>query len=198
MSGKRQRETPPEAAAGSAEAAKAAERRDAAGAPETPAEPAPEAAVAAPAVEVLALTERLAALSGEQDRLLRLLAERENQVKRMERDQERERLRLQGELVGALLPLADDLERALGLLEAEAAAHAEGLRLIAQRLEALLAAFGLEPIAALGERFDPRLHEALVQLPATEAEKGTVIQELQRGYRLGERVIRPAKVAVAG
>lgn len=148
--------------------------------------------------EARAVAERFAALGAEQDRLLRLLAERENQVKRMERDQERERLRVQGELVGALLPLLDDLERALAQLDDESPAHAEGLRLIVQRFAGLLAAFGLEPIAALGERFDPRFHEALIQLPATDAEKGTVIQELQRGYRLGERVIRPAKVAVAG
>lgn len=172
-------------------------------APETAAEASAEsAAAAAPPTEAeteaRALAERLAALGAEQDRLLRQLAERENQVKRMERDQERERLRLQGELVGALLPLLDDLERALAQLDAESPAHAEGLRLITQRLEGLLVGFGLEPIVALGERFDPRFHEALIQLPATDAEKGTVIQELQRGYRLGERVIRPAKVAVAG
>lgn len=188
MSGKRHPESAPEPVP--AEAAATSAETEAQALAEAEADEAAQA-------ETRAIAERLASLTAEQDRLLRLLAERENQVKRMERDQERERLRLQGELVGALLPLLDDLERALAQLDAEAA-HAEGLRLIAQRLEGLLAAFGLEPIAALGERFDPRVHEALIQLPATDAEKGTVIQELQRGYRLGERVIRPAKVAVAG
>lgn len=184
MSGKRHPESAPEPAPASAA--------------ESAVTPAEAESAAQARADAEAVAERLAALAAEQDRLLRLLAERENQVKRMERDQERERLRLQGELVGALLPLLDDLERALAQVDAESPAHAEGLRLIAQRLAGLLADFGLEPIAALGERFDPRFHEALIQLPATDAEKGTVIQELQRGYRLGERVIRPAKVAVAG
>jgi len=201
MSGKRHPESAPEPAPTPAESAPTPAEADAAAqagaAARAEAEAAAEAEAEAEAA-ARAVAERLAALGAEQDRLLRLLAERENQVKRMERDQERERLRVQGELVGALLPLLDDLERALEQLDAESPAHAEGLRLIAQRLAGLLAAFGLDPIAALGERFAPRFHEALIQLPATDAEKGTVIQELQRGYRLGERVIRPAKVAVAG
>jgi molecular chaperone GrpE len=145
--------------------------------------------------------EALAALGQEREQLLRLLAERDNQVKRMQRDQEREALRLRGDLALLLLPVMDDLERALAQLPPageEDLGHAEGLRLIAQRFQDLLAAFGLEPVAALGERFDPRFHEAVVQLPVADAERGTVIQELQKGYRLGELLIRPAKVAVAG
>jgi molecular chaperone GrpE len=167
-----------------------------------PAEAAPPVAgdpAAAPSAD--AAEDALAVLAQERDRLLRLLAERDNQVKRMERDQEREAQRQRGELALLLLPVLDDLERALALQPPEGeegAGHAEGLRLIAQRFQDLLAVFGLDPIVAVGQRFDPRLHEALVQLPATEIEKGTVIQELQRGYRLGELLIRPAKVAVAG
>ena len=189
-------------------------------APEQPLDVAPEAAPSADAAPAAALPDELAAgaappplsvagedeagaelaaLSQERERLLRLLAERDNQVKRMERDQEREAQRLRGDLALLLLPVLDDLERALAQLPAdEDAAHGDGLRLIARRFQEQLAAFGLTPIAALGERFDPRWHEALVQLPGTEAERGTVIQELQKGYRLGELLIRPAKVAVAG
>ncbi len=186
--------------------------------PEKPLEPAAEVASPADAAPAAALPEELAAsaegasaageaeagaelaaLSQDRERLLRLLADRDNQVKRMEREQEREAQRLRGDLALLLLPVLDDLERALAQLPAdEDAAHGDGLRLIARRFQEQLAAFGLTPIAALGERFDPRCHEALVQLPATEAEKGTVIQELQKGYRLGELLIRPAKVAVAG
>ncbi|MCB1163387.1 MAG: nucleotide exchange factor GrpE [Candidatus Krumholzibacteriia bacterium] len=160
------------------------------------------AADAEPAAESLALENletRCALLQDERDRLLRLLAEADNQVRRMQREQEREAARLRGELVERLLPVVDDFDRALEQLPADdEAPHAAGVRLIAQRLEELLAAFGVEPIAALGERFDPRVHEALIQLPNTDAEKGVVVQELQRGYRLGEHVIRPSKVAVAG
>jgi molecular chaperone GrpE len=156
-----------------------------------------EAEEAAAALE--ALDARHAALEAERDRLLRLLAEADNQVRRMQREREREAARLRGELVERLLPVVDDFDRALEQLPADdEAPHAAGIRLIAQRLQELLGAFGVEPIAALGERFDPRVHEALIQLPNTDAEKGVVVQELQRGYRLGEHVIRPSKVAVAG
>ena len=161
----------------------------------------PEAEGELPAAPAEATAEALAILSQEREQLLRLLAERDNQVKRMERNQEREALRLRGDLALLLLPVLDDLERALAQLPPageEDDGHAAGLRLIAQRFQDLLAAFGLEPIPALGERFDPRLHEAVVQLPAADVEKGTVIQELQKGYHLGELLIRPAKVAVAG
>jgi len=198
MSGKRHREP---AASAAAEPTPAGETPADSSAEFTPEAPGDAAQSAAAPAELAGTADALAVLAAERERLLRLLAERDNQVKRMQRDQEREALRLRGDLALLLLPVLDDLERALAQLPPEGeegTAHAEGLRLIAQRFQDLLAAFGLEPIAALGERFDPRLHEALVQLPSTEAEKGTVIQELQKGYRLGELLIRPAKVAVAG
>lgn len=176
-----------------AESAEAAPAEDDA----APGEAQPEAEEAAAALETL--DARFAALEGERDRLLRLLAEADNQVRRMQREREREAARLRGELVERLLPVVDDFDRALEQWPADdEAPHAAGVRLIAQRLQELLGAFGVEPIAALGERFDPRVHEALIQLPNTDAEKGVVVQELQRGYRLGEHVIRPSKVAVAG
>lgn len=141
----------------------------------------------------------LATLRAESDRLLRLLAERDNQLRRVRREQERDLERFRGELVEKLLPVIDDFQRALEQLpEGDDSGLAEGLRLVAGRLEESLAELGLEPIEAVGATFDPRFHEALLQLPNTDAEKGVVVQELQRGYRLGERVIRPSKVAVAG
>ncbi len=141
----------------------------------------------------------LEAARAESDRLLRLLAERDNQLRRVRREQERDLERFRGELVEKLLPVIDDFQRALEQLpEDDDSGLAEGLRLVAQRLEESLSDLGLEPIEAVGEVFDPRFHEALLQLPNTDAKKGVVVQELQRGYRLGERVIRPSKVAVAG
>jgi molecular chaperone GrpE len=208
MSGKRHREPAPGSDAertAAAEAGAAAADLEAAALAPAPAEAAAaalaERAAVAQAQALAEANEALIALADERERLLRLLAERDNQVKRVQRDLERDALRQRGELALLLLPILDDFERALAQLPAEAeagSAHADGLRLIAQRFQELLAAFGLTPIAALGERFDPRVHEAVVQLPGGDAEKGTVIQELQRGYRLGELLIRPAKVAVAG
>lgn len=141
----------------------------------------------------------LVALREENERLLRLLADGENQVRRVQRERAREVELFRGQLVERLLPVIDDFHRALEQLPAgEEAGYAEGLRLVAQRLEESLGELGLSAIPALGEPFDPHLHEALLQLPNTDAAKGVIVQELQRGYRLGERVIRPSKVAVAG
>ncbi len=141
----------------------------------------------------------LTLLRGETDRLLRQLAEGENRFRRMERERARDLERFRGELLEKLLPVVDDFDRAMEQLTPEDdSGLAEGLRLVGQRLKDGLGELGLEVIPAQGEKFDPRCHEALIQLPNTDAEKGVIVQELQRGYRLGETVIRPSKVAVAG
>ncbi len=138
-------------------------------------------------------------LRAESDRLMRQLAEADNRYRRVQREREREGERFRGELLEKLLPVVDDLDRAVEQLEPEdESAMAEGMRLVGKRLLDGLGELGLSPILALGEKFDPRFHEALIQLPNTDAEKGVIVQELQRGYLLGETVIRPSKVAVAG
>ena len=135
----------------------------------------------------------------ENDKLLRLLAERDNQFRRMQREQLRQVEFFRAELMEKLLPVIDDFERALKQVpEDDESGLSAGLRLVEQRLEDSLTDMGLTVIEAVGERFDPRFHEAVIQLPNTDAEKGVIVQELQRGYRLGDRVIRPSKVAVAG
>jgi len=159
------------------------------------------------------LRERIAALEADLDaargeadaacereeRLLRSLAERENQVRRLERHREREAEQYRGEMIASLLAVLDDFDRALESgPDPGGDAFAEGVALVAEGLRGALAALGLEPIEALGEAFDPALHEAVMQLPNTDAPRGQVIQELQKGYRLGDRVLRPSKVAVAG
>lgn len=95
-----------------------------------------------------------------------------------------------------LLPVLDDLERALQAAEKhEEAKLEEGVRLVHRALAEALKKEGLEEIPTEGA-FDPHLHEALLAQPA-EAEAGTVIEVLQKGYRLGDRVLRPARVVVA-
>ncbi len=94
-----------------------------------------------------------------------------------------------------LLPVMDDLERALASIPPEAAEQGwvGGIRLIERKWKAYLEQQGLAPIKAIGEQFDPRFHEALKQDIGKE---GTVIQEIQKGYMLGDRVLRPSKVIV--
>ena len=99
-------------------------------------------------------------------------------------------------LVLTLLPVLDDLERAFGALpeEVEGSSWASGFRLIERKLRTTLEAQGLTPIKALGEPFDPRYHEAAMQ---GEGEEGIVVGELEKGYKFGDRVVRPSKVVVS-
>lgn len=98
-------------------------------------------------------------------------------------------------LIINLLPIVDDLERALGSVDAQLAGltWVDGIRLIYRKFQALLEAAGVSEIRAEGESFDPNLHEAIMY---AEGEDGRVIREVQRGYRLGDRVIRPSMVIV--
>ena len=132
------------------------------------------------------------------DSLQRLKAEFDNFRKRSERDQ-RQRAALAGErLVKELLPVLDDLERALeAASEHEEAKLEEGVRLVHRALSDALAREGLAEIETDGP-FDPHVHEALLAQPVEGTEPGSVVQVLQKGYRLGDRVLRPARVAVAG
>jgi molecular chaperone GrpE len=130
------------------------------------------------------------------DALQRLKAEFDNYRKRAARDQESFAARASEALVKELLPVMDDLERALGAAEQhEEAKLEEGVRLVNQALAQVLRKHGLEEIETNG-RFDPHVHEALLTQPS-EAEEGSVIDVLQKGYRLGDRVLRPARVVVA-
>src|SRR5262249_11439020 len=132
------------------------------------------------------------------DRLLRKTAEFDNYRKRTER----ERLQLSeaaaADLLTELLPLVDDLERAL---KAEAGSDADGIRkgveLIHKQLLEVLRKPGVKPIEALGADFDPHYHMAVVHEPAEGHREGEVTEEFGRGYMLGERLLRPAMVKVA-
>ncbi len=170
----------------------------------------------------LTLEEQVAALESERDErvndLKRVAADFENYRKRVARDQESLVARAHERLVKELLPVLDDLERALAAAEehssrynaGEAGASApdrlrqayadeakleEGVRLVHRSLEDALKREGLAEIETNG-RFDPHVHEALLSQPS-DKEEGSVLEVLQKGYRLGDHVIRPARVIVA-
>jgi molecular chaperone GrpE len=130
------------------------------------------------------------------DDLKRLAAEFENYKKRTAREQASLSARATERLVKELLPIVDDLERALGAAEEhEEAELEEGVRLVHRQLASVLEREGLAEIETNG-KFDPHVHEALLSQPS-DAEEGSVIEVLQKGYRLGDRVLRPARVAIA-
>jgi molecular chaperone GrpE len=126
-------------------------------------------------------------------------AEFSNYKKRTEKEAEDSRARNTAELMTHFLPVLDDLERALKdrPQDGDGARWAEGIELIYRKLGALLDAQGIETIPANGERFDPMVHEALTLEESPEHDEGMVIEVIQQGYRLGDRVLRPALVRVA-
>jgi molecular chaperone GrpE len=144
-----------------------------------------------------ALVEELVATRRERDQYLdalqRLKAEFENSRKRWERERVRILETASERLVVELLPVLDNLDRAL---EAEGDIH-EGVRAIRDQLVAVLGKEGLLPLASDGQPFDPNVHEAVMGQPSEEHEEGTILQTFQRGYALNGKPIRPAKVVVA-
>ena len=131
------------------------------------------------------------------DTLQRLQADFDNYRKRAARDQESLVARAGERIVKELLPVLDDLERALEAVESHEEAELEdGVKLVHRQLEQLLEKEGLALVETDGQ-FDPHVHEALLTQPS-DADEGSVIEVLQKGYRLGDRVLRPARVVVAG
>jgi molecular chaperone GrpE len=147
------------------------------------------------------LESRLAEAEAKRDEYLDLLqrtkADFENYRKRAARDQERLVAHAHERLVRELLPVLDDLERTLEAAERhEEAALVDGVRLVERSLRKALEKEGLAEIDTEG-RFDPHVHEAVLAQPADDAEQGAVLEVMQRGYRLGDKVVRPARVIVA-
>jgi molecular chaperone GrpE len=146
------------------------------------------------------LEERLALLERERDEVIddlkRVAADFDNYRKRALRDQEALVARAHERLVKDLLPVLDDLERALVAAEDhEEAKLEEGVRLVHRELRDTLTKEGLVEIETDGE-FDPHVHEALLTQPSEE-DDGAILQVIQKGYRLGDRVLRPARVVVS-
>lgn len=137
------------------------------------------------------------------DRLLRTAAEFDNYRKRTERERREASDYAATELLRELLPVVDDLERALaapvepGPGAERVAAYRDGLDLIRRQFLDTLKRRGVEPLEAVGQPFDPQWHEALAQEPANGRPDGEVTAEIRRGYRLGQRLLRAALVKVA-
>ena len=133
------------------------------------------------------------------DLLLRKSAEFDNYRKRVERERQTLSDAAAANMIEELLPLVDDLERAL---EADAGteagdAYRRGVELIHQQLGDILRKRGVRPIEALGADFDPYFHQAVAHEPAAGRREGEVIEEFRRGYMLGDRLLRPSMVKVA-
>ncbi len=147
--------------------------------------------------EKLAIAEAKAAeyLEGWQ----RARAEFANARKRLERERGEARRNATIDVVGRLLPILDDFERAMESVPGNIANDSwfEGVALVYRKLTSILDNVNIERIEAVGQPFDPNLHEAVLQEESDEYESGVVVRELQTGYRLNDRVIRPAMVVVA-
>ena len=128
---------------------------------------------------------------------LRLAADFDNYRKRVAREQLELTSRANERILNELLPVLDDLERALeAATQHEEAKLEEGVRLVHRSLVGLVERHGLSEIEAEGA-FDPHVHEALLAQPGEGADEGSVLQVLQKGYKLGDKVLRPARVIVA-
>jgi len=145
------------------------------------------------------LQEMEQALEEQKNLYLRTLADFQNYRRRQNEEMERQRIRVLETLLEDLLPILDNFERALQAAEAtrELEPLLEGVKMTDRQIKALLARFDIHPIEAVGKPFDPNLHEAIQRVESEEYEDGTIIDEVERGYRMGERVIRPSKVIVA-
>jgi len=131
------------------------------------------------------------------DRLARLQAEFENARKRAAREQQEFRDFATADAIKALLPAFDSFERALQAPATQLNEFRGGVELIYKQLQAALAKLGVRAVPAKGELFDPHVHEAIEMVETIEAPDHQVIDELQRGYKLKDRLLRPAMVRVA-
>lgn len=133
------------------------------------------------------------------DKILRMAAEHENYKKRTERENSEFLKRANQNLVGDLLGVLDNLERALEAAEEAGGDQSmvKGLAMIYQELSAVLQRHGLETIEALGQPFDPEYHEAMMQQEDPDQPQNTVINQVQKGYLFQDRLLRPAMVVVS-
>ena len=135
------------------------------------------------------------ALTEKENDLLRSMADFANYKKRVERDRTLNYQTMKGDIIKRFLPVMDDIQ--LALKNAPEDPWVEGIQLIYRKLEGVLEAENMTRIEAEGAEFDPNFHEAIGQVESDEHESGQVVEVLQQGYMLGERVVRPAMVRVA-
>jgi len=163
-----------------------------------------------PEQKIEELTERVEALEEERDelndRVLRKAAEFENYRRRMDREKKRRHEAGMLEVIEPVLEVLDDFERSIDaaeeLQDSQDAQKAYeslkgGVEMVFRKFRDTLETLGVEPIEAEGKPFDEELHEAMMRQPSEEAEPGTVLQEIRKGYRMDDRVIRHSRVVVA-
>ncbi|MEY4185310.1 MAG: cofactor [Planctomycetota bacterium] len=145
------------------------------------------------------LAEMQAKIDDLQGRLMRSYADLENYRRRVQRDQDDARKFESLRLVRDLLPGLDGLNRAIssGEQTGDRQVLLNGIRMVAQQFRDILKLHSAEQIEAVGRPFDPNLHEALTQIPSADHEPMTVLQEVEVGYRMHDRVVRPARVIVS-
>jgi molecular chaperone GrpE len=133
-----------------------------------------------------------------QDRLLRTAAEFDNYRKRIDRERREQAEGAASDLLVDILPVVDDLERALQIpASGDTEAYRKGVELIHRQLLEVLRRRGVKPMDVVGVPFDPRFHQAVSQESSKKHREGEIIEELRRGYLLGDRLLRPAMVKVA-
>ena len=181
-------ETAGTAAPGAEEAAEAPREAAAETAPETAAKETPAEDPAE------ALRGELAA---EKDRNMRLLADFDNFRRRVTREKNETYQRATEAAIAEFLPVLDNFDRAIAQAPAAGDPFADGMRMVYGQFSDVLAKAGLTPIASMGEPFNPAIHEAIAYQPSPDAPEGHVIYEAKRGYRMGDRVVRPASVIVS-
>ena len=172
--------------------------------PEPPAAPEPlvpvEAATVSPE-QLAELKERAGKADENWERLLRTTADFDNFKKRAAREKQ-EAIKFANEgLLQKLLPVLENLDMALAATQAarpeDGQSLQSGVNMISQQLKNVLAEAGLEELDALGKPFDPNLHEALMQKETSDVPEGQVVQQLRKGYKFRDRLLRPAGVVVA-
>lgn len=160
--------------------------------------PSPETgtAEAAPVEDKAAALE--AELKEKSDRILRLQADFENFRRRTAKEKEELAAVITQNILGDLLPLLDNFERAMAVEQSDGEAFQKGVEMIFTQLREVLDKHGLQSIEAEGQTFDPNFHQAVMRVEDSDAPDGTITQVLQKGYQAKGRVIRPAMVQVAG
>lgn len=130
------------------------------------------------------------------DQLQRLQAEFMNYRKRVDKEKDSLYILAKGEIIRPMLPILDDMERMISVTKEEAPQIVEGMKLIHQKFKKMLIDQGLEEMVSMGEKFDPMWHEAIGTEKTDPEKAGLVVEEYQKGYRMGDQLLRPSRVKV--
>ncbi|GAA0135963.1 nucleotide exchange factor GrpE [Paenibacillus sp. YSY-4.3] len=141
-----------------------------------------------------------AELEEQQQRMLRAQADFDNFRRRTQKEKEELGKYASAKLITELLPVIDNFERAIASGEqgADISSYAKGVEMIFRQLEGVLGSEGLKAMETIGEPFNPEFHQAIMQVESDEYEEGIVVEEVQKGYMLKDKVLRPAMVKVSG